>query len=62
MEKQFAIEVDGQGHGFGDQPERDARKDAFLRSHGLRVLRISAELIFTDMDAALRTIKGALEG
>lgn len=60
-EKQFALEVDGQGHGFGDQPQRDARKDAFLREQGIRVLRLSAQLVFTDIDAAVRTILGALE-
>jgi very-short-patch-repair endonuclease len=57
----LVVEVDGQGRGMGDQPARDERRDAFLERQGLRVVRIRAETVFRDMDAAVRTILGALE-
>ena len=61
VSKRLAVEVDGQGHGMGDQPARDARRDAFLREQGVKVLRLSADLVFRDRDTAIRTILGALE-
>jgi len=59
-EAQLAVEVDGQGHDMGDQPRRDARRDAFLKQKGIRVVRIPAETVFTDTDRALATIREAL--
>ena len=55
-EKRLAIEVDGQGHIGGDQPERDNRRDGFLASQGVRTLRFPAELVFKDMNAVVLTI------
>ena len=57
----LAVEVDGQSHGFGDRPQRDARRDAWLAEKGIRTLRLSAELVLRDVDDATRTILGALE-
>jgi len=61
-EKKLAIEVDGEGHSMGDQPMRDARKDGFLKKHGVRVLRFSAETVFRDMDAVVLTILAEVGG
>jgi ATP-dependent DNA helicase RecQ len=61
VEKKLVIEVDGEAHSMGDNPQRDARRDGFLKSKGLRVLRLSAELVFQDMDAALRSIQSAVD-
>lgn len=49
-------EVDGEGHGFGNQPQRDATRDAFLRRQGFRVMRIAARDVLEDIDAAVRFI------
>jgi len=57
----LAIEVDGQSHGFGDRPERDERRDAWLAEKGIRTLRLSAELVLHDVDDATNTIRGALD-
>jgi len=38
----LCIEIDGGGHGFGEQPQRDARRDAYLRHHGVRTIRLAA--------------------
>ncbi|MES2722996.1 MAG: endonuclease domain-containing protein [Pseudomonadota bacterium] len=61
-EKELCIEVDGWGHNMGDQPERDVRRDAFLKKNGIRTLRISASDISTDMDAVLYTIAMTVRG
>jgi very-short-patch-repair endonuclease len=59
--QKLAVEVDGQSHGFGDRPERDDRRDAWLAAKGVRTLRISAELVLHDVDDAVNTIRGLLE-
>ena len=38
----LGIEIDGDAHSRGEQPEHDARRDAFLTSRGIRVLRVMA--------------------
>jgi very-short-patch-repair endonuclease len=57
----LAVEVDGQSHGFGDRPQRDERRDAWLAGKGVRTLRLSAELVLRDVDDAVNTIRGFLE-
>ena len=59
LERRLVIEVDGEWHGFGDQPERDAGRDALLKQEGFQVIRIAARDVLKDMDAALRRIIGA---
>jgi very-short-patch-repair endonuclease len=56
LERRLIIEVDGEGHSFGDQPRRDAARDALLRREGFHVMRIAACDILRDMDAVLRWI------
>src|SRR3954453_15786210 len=36
LERRLVIEVDGEGHSYGEQPRRDAARDAMLRQHGFR--------------------------
>jgi very-short-patch-repair endonuclease len=36
----LAIELDGASHDLGNRPQRDSRRDAWLRERGIRVLRI----------------------
>ena len=52
LERRLVIEVDGEGHSFGDQP----RRDAILRREGFRVLRIAARDVLNNMDGVLRFI------
>jgi len=49
----LCIEIDGQGHGFGDQPVRDERRDAFLRAAGIEVARIPASTVLDDPEAVI---------
>jgi very-short-patch-repair endonuclease len=52
----LAIEVDGEAHACGDRPERDAVRDAWLASQGLRVLRYSATDVLINLDGVVRQI------
>ena len=58
----LAVEVDGSMHYVGDNPARDARRDAWLVEQGIRTLRLRALLIRDDLDAALRMIDHAARG
>jgi len=52
----LAVEVDGQTHWIGNNQARDAERDAWVAARGVRTLRLSANLVFEDLDAALRMI------
>ena len=54
----LAIEVDGMGHGMGDRPQRDARRDAWLQAKGIATLRIVASSLRGDLSPVLLTILG----
>lgn len=58
LSHRLIIEVDGEGHGFGEQPRRDAARDALLRREGFQVMRIAARDVLDDRDAVLRWIVG----
>lgn len=61
-EAALAVEVDGCSHGTDDRPDHDKRRDDWLAKQGIRVLRLPAALVLSDMDAAVLTIEGALKG
>jgi very-short-patch-repair endonuclease len=44
----LCIEVDGISHSMGDRPQRDERRDAYLRSQGIEVVRIPASDVLDD--------------
>ena len=52
----LVVEVDGDSHGMGDNPERDVRRDAWLRSQGVEVIRFDARDVMTDVEAVVRAI------
>jgi very-short-patch-repair endonuclease len=52
----LAVEVDGLAHDMGDNPERDAGRDAWLAERGIKVLRIPARDILDE-----RVIEGTLQ-
>ena len=43
----LAVEIDGWSHNMGD-PTRDERRDAWLLSQGIRVVRYTAKDVFRD--------------
>ena len=46
--KRLVIEIDGIAHDMGDNPERDVRRDAWLRSKGYDIVRIAAREVLRD--------------
>jgi very-short-patch-repair endonuclease len=52
----LAIEIDGESHSMGDRPERDQRRDLWLRDQGIQVLRLAAADVIQDLRSALTVI------
>ncbi|WP_174298058.1 endonuclease domain-containing protein [Sphingomonas bacterium] len=52
----LAIEVDGEVHGRGDRPARDAARDAWLQVRGVEVLRYPARDVLMELDLVVRQI------
>ncbi|MEI5549935.1 DUF559 domain-containing protein [Caulobacter sp. CCNWLY153] len=46
----LAVEIDGAGHDTADQARHDARRDAWLASQGIEVMRIAAGEFLRDPD------------
>jgi very-short-patch-repair endonuclease len=49
-EAKLCVEIDGQSHGMGDRPQRDAERDAYLKSIGIRVVRYAAIDVLREVD------------
>jgi very-short-patch-repair endonuclease len=52
----LAIEVDGEAHARGDRPMRDAIRDAWLATRGVRVLRYPASDVLSNLEGVVREI------
>jgi very-short-patch-repair endonuclease len=52
----LAIEVDGEAHERGDRPSRDAVRDEWLVSQGIKVVRYPAAEVLTNLDGVVRQI------
>jgi very-short-patch-repair endonuclease len=50
MESALCIEVDGKGHEMGANPQRDARRDAWLADQGIETLRIPAAEVLAGVE------------
>ncbi|HVL29694.1 MAG TPA: DUF559 domain-containing protein [Sphingomicrobium sp.] len=53
----LVIEVDGEAHGFGDQPGHDARRDDWMFRRGFEIMRIPAKDLLQDLSAVLDQIQ-----
>jgi very-short-patch-repair endonuclease len=60
--RHLAIEVDGSAHDMADNPARDARRDEYLRGHGIRIIRFAARDVLRDMDAVVTRILAQASG
>ena len=58
VEKRLAVELDGGQH--GEAVTYDERRDAWLRSHGIEVLRFWNNQVFSETEAVLEVIHQAL--
>lgn len=61
LERRVAIEIDGEVHNRGDQPERDLKRDAFLAARGFMVLRLPARFVLANLEDAVLTIVSACD-
>jgi very-short-patch-repair endonuclease len=52
----LCIEVDGEAHDRGEQPGKDARRDAWLAEKGVLTLRVPASEILNNLDGVLALI------
>lgn len=59
-EAKLSIEIDGEAHNCGDQPEFDQNRDAQLALHGIATLRIPAFEVLRDLDAVVIHITQAV--
>jgi very-short-patch-repair endonuclease len=55
-EKRLAVEIDGIAHDMSDRPARDSQRDAWLRTQGIDILRLSAAEVLDDVSAAADAI------
>ncbi len=53
---QLAVEIDGMSHDLGDRPERDTRRDAWLKGQGVTVIRIPASELTRGIDETVDAI------
>ena len=58
----LAVEIDGIGHELGSNPDRDVRRDAWLREQGVRVIRFNATDVLRNLDGVTQAIVAAAEG
>jgi very-short-patch-repair endonuclease len=56
LERRLIVEVDGDQHGLGDQPQRDVGRDMSLRREGFVVMRVAALDVLKDLDSVIRGI------
>jgi len=54
----LVLEIDGGGH----DASRDDVRDASMRAHGLRVLRITADSVYSDLDGVMAAIERVVRG
>jgi very-short-patch-repair endonuclease len=53
--------VDGEAHGFGERPERDAARDSWLATQGVTTLRIPATEVLGNLEGVVAHIIANVE-
>ena len=53
VEAKLAIEIDGESHDRGNQPDFDAGRDRQLLAHGIATLRIPAGEVLNNLEGAV---------
>ncbi|OYX49115.1 MAG: hypothetical protein B7Y97_09630 [Sphingomonas sp. 32-66-10] len=52
----LVVEIDGEAHEYGDRPQRDAARDGWLLTQGVRTLRIPAQEVLTNLEGVVQHI------
>lgn len=55
-EAKLCVEVDGDAHNRGDQPEFDGNRDAWLRLHEIETLRVAAVDVLKNLEGVIAQI------
>ena len=55
-ETRLCVEVDGDHHGLENRPERDAERDDWLKTQGVRTLRLTAKDVLDNLEGAIAAI------
>jgi very-short-patch-repair endonuclease len=61
-ERALVVEVDGATHSTEEEIAHDQRRDRFLEAEGLRIVRVTNEAVFNEIDGVCETILAAIEG
>jgi very-short-patch-repair endonuclease len=61
-ERALVVEVDGATHSTEEEIAYDQRRDRFLDAEGFRIVRVTNEAVFTEIDGVCETILAAIEG
>jgi very-short-patch-repair endonuclease len=56
LERRRAVEIDGEVHSMGDQPQRDARRTAKLSQRGFETVRIPAREVLGNLEEVIAFI------
>jgi len=56
-EQSLVVEIDGDSHADGKQREKDRRRDRYLQSIGLRVVRYTNDDIMKNLDGVLEDLQ-----
>ena len=56
LSHRLIVEVDGESHNRGDQPQRDAARDMYLREEGFCVMRIPARDVLGNLEGVVAGI------
>lgn len=61
IEHRFIVELDGAPHDIEEQKRHDALRDAWLRQHGYRILRLRNDIVIGGGDIPLDLIRDAIK-
>ena len=61
LKARLCIEVDGEAHNRGDQPQKDIVRDRIMAERGLRTMRLPAYEVLNNMEGCLMGIVAACD-
>jgi very-short-patch-repair endonuclease len=61
LKTRLCIEVDGEAHNRGDQPQKDVARDRIMAVRGFRTLRLSAYEVLKNMEGCVVAIVTACD-
>jgi very-short-patch-repair endonuclease len=59
MSSRMIVELDGETHDFEERQRADQNRDAFFVSEGFQVLRFTNELVMSNLEGVVETIRQA---